>query len=108
MIVTEKETANENEIVFATGVDNGTSIEKEKKNGANGTCADQKWSDAPAATQMPSADATTRDGIHDRRGRDGINVCHLRSGGQVLLRHQEDDQYLHQASPSVWQLGSDI
>lgn len=107
-IVTEKETANENEIAFVTGVDNGTSTEKEKKNGANGTSADPRSSDVPAATQMPSVDAITRDGMHDLSERDGINACHPRSGGQVLLQHQEDDQYLHQVSPSVWQLGSDI
>lgn len=89
-IATERGTVNENENASVTEAGNGKSTGKERKNGVNGTYADQRWSDALAATQMPSADANTPDGIHDLNERDGISVYHLRSGGQVLSQHQED------------------
>lgn len=89
-IAIERGTANESENAFVKGVDNGNSTENERRNDVSGTCADQTWNDVLAATQTPSVDATTPDGTHDRRGRDGINACHLMSGGRVLSQGQED------------------
>ena len=89
-IAIERGTVNESENAFVTGVDSGNLTENERRKDVTGTCADPIWNDVPVATQTPSVDATTPDGTHDLRGRDGINAYHLMSGGRVLSQGQED------------------